>query len=233
VCGRAVFRKGLCAAHERRLRLHGDVQADKPVRAFTHGRARCSTTDCDRPVTSSGYCHTHRARVLRTGTADAATPIRDKGRRSPPCSVEGCGRTSSGHGYCPAHYQRWKRLGDPGRPEIRGKTRYIEPSGYAITYAEPGHPVRVAGTRMSEHRLVMEAVLGRELAPDETVHHRNGVRDDNRPANLELWASSHPAGQRVVDLVAWARDLLARYGDEEALLRAAEVAPDDRSTAAR
>lgn len=40
---------------------------------------------------------------------------------------------------------------------------------------------------------------------------KNGVRDDNRPENLELWTISHPTGQRVEDAVAWAREILRRY----------------------
>jgi hypothetical protein len=40
-----------------------------------------------------------------------------------------------------------------------------------------------------------------------------GVKHDNRPANLELWAGHQPKGQRVSDLVSWAREILACYGD--------------------
>ncbi len=58
----------------------------------------------------------------------------------------------------------------------------------------------------------MEEQLGRFLRPGENVHHRNGRRDDNRPENLELWIVSQPAGQRVEDVVAWAREVLALYG---------------------
>jgi hypothetical protein len=62
-----------------------------------------------------------------------------------------------------------------------------------------------------EHRMVMEQMLGRQLHPDESVHHRNGDRQDNRPENLELWSRWQPAGQRVEDKIAWAKELLAYY----------------------
>jgi hypothetical protein len=68
--------------------------------------------------------------------------------------------------------------------------------------------------RILEHRYVMEQAIGRELFPDETVHHRNGITTDNRLENLELWSSNHPSGQRIEDIVEWAVEMLTRYRPE-------------------
>jgi hypothetical protein len=73
------------------------------------------------------------------------------------------------------------------------------------------HPRAGPNGYVFEHILVIESVLGRQLWPDENVHHRNGVRDDNRPENLELWIRPQPPGIRVEDAVRWARTILARY----------------------
>ena len=62
--------------------------------------------------------------------------------------------------------------------------------------------------------LVAERLLGRYLHDGETVDHRNGVWDDNRPRheNLELWTSPKPSG--ISDAIEWAHAILEQYVSE-------------------
>jgi hypothetical protein len=89
---------------------------------------------------------------------------------------------------------------------------------------ERRHLVPPGRTKEFEHRLVMAEVLGRPLAADETVHHRNGDRLDNDPSNLELWSTAQPKGQRVRDKLEWARSFIDRYSGTASAL---STSPDD------
>lgn len=69
--------------------------------------------------------------------------------------------------------------------------------GYIGVYVDRDDPLRVMATRdgyVPEHRLVMARALGRPLEKHETVHHLNGIRDDNRLENLQLRSGRHGKG---------------------------------------
>ena len=96
-------------------------------------------------------------------------------------------------------------------------------SGYLAEKIETGQWVM-------QHRLVMSRKLGRDLEPHERVHHRNAIRSDNDPDNLELWTVKHkdPPGARVVDVVI---DALLKQPSVKAL--GADAAATIRAAAAR
>lgn len=152
----------------------------------------------------------HYSRWQRHGAPDALPPRRAWNKQHDLCTVEGCGRAHRCRGLCDLHYSRWQRHGDPDVKLGNGPGDGVKPGGY--DNGQGYRVVRIPGTRRMAkvHRLVMEQIIGRPLKPFENVHHRNGIRSDNRPENLELWVKAPVQGQRPEDLVDF---VLTHYAD--------------------
>jgi hypothetical protein len=181
----------------------------------------CAVDACEREAKSRGWCHAHYQRWRRDGDVDAEQPLGGVAA----CSSPGCDQPHHAHGFCQGHYRRLTNNGDanpdlplgelPRAPRPR-TSRGWTTAGYSyVPVPEADRHLAGGASYIAEHRLVMARLLGRALRKDENVHHRNGVRADNRPENLELWTVAQPGGQRVSDLLEWARELLLRYGSTD------------------
>ena len=82
---------------------------------------------------------------------------------------------------------RGQKFGSQHKGWKGGKT--IDKSGYVLLY-RPDHPDSNSNGYIREHRLVMEAKIGRRLLSTEVVHHIDGSTDNNHPDNLELFDSN-------------------------------------------
>ena len=205
-CGRPVLAKGLCQAHYR-MQHRGEELRSARYQHKPYAFKKCSGPQCERHATCKGLCTVHYKQQWTTGVLKPLSKIRNRDKT---CEFPECNRPVATAGFCQAHY-RQKRLGKEMKPVHEPSYRYVHTGGY-IVVMDPSHPNADKSGRIMEHVKVMSEILGRPLLPKETVHHKNGRRDDNRPENLQLWSSRHPKGQRVEDLVQFAREILDLYG---------------------
>lgn len=169
----------------------------------------CSIKKCNELVSKklrgpSNRCETHRFSCEIDECAKIAKDSKGKATR-----------------YCSLHRSRILRNGSPDPVKCSvtnclnnsintsSKPKCLEHQGY--TKKEGYRMIPIDGQYVPEHRHIMEKHLGRNLYDHENVHHINGVRNDNRLENLELWSSSQPAGQRVSDKLEWAKKIIELY----------------------
>jgi len=110
--------------------------------------------------------------------------------------------------------------------KLRGKLGILHPlwkggkiknhQGYIMIINSTHPKAATNGGYVKEHILVMEKYIGRYLLPGETIHHKNGIRNDNHIKNLELrLRNHHPTGQSVEhDLIPYWIEMLKTYKPE-------------------
>ena len=210
-CDRLAYAKGLCKSHYSQSWRGGAL---RPLRAARSGvQAKCA--GCGKAFRTTylralNFC-SHKCRQERKRQIE-----RKRTRLNPRMTVDLCAESSchalaAQDGLCKEH---WTLAVEHGQT-----INYWRANKHAPLFTKrkrvDGYVEVKIGVRewVREHRFFMECALGRPLLRSEEVHHKNGIKHDNRLPNLELWSSSQPAGQRITDKVAWCREFLAQYGD--------------------
>ena len=158
----------------------------------------CTIPGCGLEVEAKGWCAKHYQRNRKHG--DPKITMNKSG-----CLVVGCSNSHESMGYCGPHYQRLRRHGHTNAVNAPAGSGHTNKKGY--------RSIRVDGKNVQEHRHIMAQHIGRPLLAHENVHHKNGIRYDNRIENLELWITSQPSGKRPEDLVRFAKEILNQYGN--------------------
>lgn len=216
--------RGFCRAHYMAARrgtldMETGVRLRAPQRVSSYGPgALCLVEGCERKSRAKGMCSAHWQRSRKNQYLSIPVSAENRGRPASTvlCCVESCENRANNRGMCAAHAahrkngildeqgNKLRELKKGGRPRMERRIH----DGYVLVIAPPNCPVARADGSIFEHRLVMSQHLGRWLEDWELVHHRKGIRDDNRIEELELLdgrakkGRGHPPGHELCPLTA-------------------------------
>lgn len=175
---------------------------------------KCIVDSCSKDKKYAiGYCPMHYQRSKKGIDLNKEPKVKNKGKT---CLNPECFKEPRSRGFCKNCGRKQDKFGDPNVGKKKGKYRKKsrdDGRGYVIQYDPTSIHADAAG-RVAEHRKVMGDAIGRRLFDHENVHHKNGIRSDNRLENLELWSKAQPPGQRVEDKIEFYIHFLEQYGYE-------------------
>ncbi len=174
---------------------------------------KCKIDGCDKEKLSLGLCGMHYARLRKHGDPGVSYQLNKSKDEIKICKINGCTKKSRSNDLCPMHLARIKRHGEAGSasPNKRANGEgNITKAGYHYICCKD-HPNAYENGKIAVHTLIMSQLIGRPLMDGESVHHKNGIKSDNSPENLELRTSLHPSGQKVNEMIDFCKMYLSLY----------------------